>query len=114
VDMHLWTIGKVYTLSKIEDLIDFENWLIGLEEPLTLEILSTLSDKAVKNLLKAYLDTKKSVELEKLPTEEVCEEVFDTQECEAPMMCVFSIGEKVYSIPADVLAMYEIPNYDNI
>lgn len=116
VDTDMWTIGKVYQLSKVSDRERFMEWLAGIENPITsLEELAKLSDKAVKTLVHEYnefikkLDAGETAETEETETAEN-EETAEPVEVE---MVTFSIGDKVYSIPADVLASYEITEYDN-
>lgn len=112
IDTDMWTIGKVYSLSKVENREAFMEWLAGIENPITtLEELASLSDKAVKTLVIEY---NKSLKVEEAgeEVEEAGEEVEQAEEV-AVTMVTFEIEGKVYSIPADVLASYEITAYDN-
>lgn len=113
IDTDMWTIGKVYSLSKVENREAFMEWLAGLENPITtLEELASLSDKAVKTLVIEYNKSLKVEEAGEGVVEKAGEEVEQAEEVEVAMV-TFEIEGKVYSIPADVLASYEITAYDN-
>lgn len=104
VDKSLWTIGKVYSLSKVTDKEKFVEFLAG--KGLTEIDLTTLTDKCVKNLVVEFLKSGKPAKEE--TEQEASDEQATEQEAMEDNIIEFTLEGKAYAIPASILAKYEV------
>lgn len=106
VDKSLWTIGKVYSLSKVTDKDKFIEFLAG--KGLTEIDLTTLTDKCVKNLVVEFLKSGKPAKEETEQEASNEDEQATEQEAMEDNIIEFTLEGKAYAIPASVLAKYEV------
>lgn len=100
IDRKLWTIGKVYSLSKVEDINAFDEFLKG--KNLTRDMLAGLSDRVVKELVLEFNSLGEEVE-EVEAGEEVEEAIEELED-----MAIVEWNGKQFAIPVSVLMGYEV------
>lgn len=103
IDRKLWTIGKVYSLSKVEDINAFDEFLKG--KNLTRDMLAGFSDRVVKELVLEFNSLGEEAEAEA----EADVETEEAEEIEAlEDMAIVEWNGKQFAIPVSVLMGYEV------
>lgn len=98
INREVWTIGKVYSLSKVEDLDEFDEFLNG--KGLDRDLLAGLSDRVVKELVLEFNSLGEEVE-------DIIEDEEMTKEVNEDMALIEWNGKK-FSIPVSILMGYEV------
>ena len=104
LDKDMWTIGKAYALSKVEDVAGFEKFIKakGFNNK---EELATMSDKFVKSLVVEFNKTGKEKPEETEAGENAEGNTSETTENED--IAIIKWNGKTYNIPVSVLVKYE-------